>query len=312
MYDWQKLTEEFRYYLKIERSLSINTQEAYLTDCRRFALFMQEKYPDVTPQDILPLHADAFVNSLLVFKGKDDETKLLQAASQMRIIQSLRAFFKYLLVTDVIQRDIGRLLDVPKLPQKLPEILSDSEIRRMIDAIDASTYFGYRNKTIIELMYATGLRVSELVNLKFENIVFNEEYLIIKGKGDKVRYVPAARKVLDGLKVYIDKYRSDIEVKPKANDYVFISYKLKSKMTRQFVNKMLNETALKAGISKKIHPHILRHSFATELIRSGANLIAVKEMLGHSSVRTTEVYINLKTSDLTAMMEKCHPFYRKD
>ena len=306
---WYKVLEDFKFYMRMERNFSVNTSLAYYADCKRFVDFINNKYPNIEPSNIETKHIDDFLESIIDFKDKNDEERILKATSQTRIIQSIRAYFKFMLLTDKIKKDISKLVVTPRLPQKLPVILEDSEIKKMMASIDVSTYFGYRNRLTIEFLYATGLRVSEFVNLKLQNIYFKEEILDIIGKGDKERYVPIAAKVLKDLDIYLKEYRSKIDINPKYKDYVFISQKRGTKLTRQFINKMLNETAANAGIDKKIHPHILRHSFATELIRGGANLIAVKEMMGHATIKSTEVYINLDTQDLKRTLIKCHPFY---
>ncbi len=309
--DSAKYLEEFRYFLKVERSLSDNTTIAYMGDCTRFCDFLSTEYPDKEFSDITPQIIDEFLQTILVFKDRNEEEKLLKATSQTRIIQSLRAFFKFLVFNDVLQKDISKLVITPKLEQKLPVILEEEEIFAMMNAIDTSTGYGYRNWLSIEFLYATGLRVSEFINLKLDNINFKQEYLDIIGKGDKERFVPIAANVLNDLKNYIKNYRSKVNIQSQSRDYVFVSHTRGSEMTRQAINKMLNEAALKAGIKKKIHPHILRHSFATELIRNGANLVAVKEMLGHSCITATEIYINLKTDDLRHTLQYQHPFYEK-
>ncbi|MBO6118469.1 MAG: tyrosine-type recombinase/integrase [Bacteroidales bacterium] len=310
--DFDGYLEDFKYFLSVERSVSNNTTAAYMIDCGRFCEFLKDNYPDISPKEITPQIINGFLDSIILFTDRSEEERLLKATSLTRIIQSIRAFFRFLILTDVIDKDVSQLIITPKAEIKLPVILEQSEIFAMMDAVDTSTGFGVRNRLTIEFLYATGLRVSEFVNLKTENINLKDEYLDIIGKGNKERYVPVAKKVLDDLTYYTDNYRSKIDIKPKDRDYVFISERRKGKMTRQAVNKMLNETALKAGITKKIHPHILRHSFATELIRSGASLIAVKEMMGHASVRSTEIYVNLNTKDLKETLQKYHPFYQNN
>lgn len=310
MYNWRGLLDDFKYYMSMERNLSINTVSAYLTDNARFVDFIEQSYKDLEPKKIELNHINKFIESISIVKGRNKEEKLLKATSQTRIIQSLRAFFKYMVITDTIDKDISKLIITPKQEQKLPIVLDNEEIMQIINSIDVSDFKGFRNRLTVEFLYATGLRVSEFVNLKLENIKFKEEYLDIIGKGNKERFVPIATKVVKDLEIYITQYRNNISINPKSRDYVFISQKQGKKLTRQFINKMLNEVTLQAGINKKIHPHTLRHSFATELIRSGANLMAVKEMMGHATIRSTEVYINLKTQDLQETLQKYHPFYQ--
>lgn len=310
MYNWRGLLDDFKYYMSMEKNLSINTVSAYLTDNARFVDFIEQSYKDLEPKKIELTHINKFIESISIFKGRNKEEKLLKATSQTRIIQSLRAFFKYMVITDTIDKDISKLIITPKQEQKLPVVLDNEEIMQIINSIDVSDFKGFRNRLTVEFLYATGLRVSEFVNLKLENIKFKEEYLDIIGKGNKERFVPIATKVVKDLEIYITQYRNNISINPKSRDYVFVSQKQGKKLTRQFINKMLNEVTLQTGINKKIHPHTLRHSFATELIRSGANLMAVKEMMGHATIRSTEVYINLKTQDLQETLQKYHPFYQ--
>lgn len=181
----------------------------------------------------------------------------------------------------------------------------------MMKVVDVSTNHGFRNRLIIAMLYATGMRVSELVNLKLSDINYKEEYLDIIGKGNKERFIPIDKKVLNDLKVYINKYRVLQKVKEEDKNYVFLSEKRGERLTRQFIFKMLREVASQAGIKKTVHPHIFRHSFATEMIRAGANLVVVKEILGHTSIASTEIYINLKTSDLRKTLQEYHPFFQR-
>ncbi len=324
MTEFDKYLEDFKYFLSVERSVSPNTTMAYLTDCSRFVEFINTSYPNIEAKQITPKIINTFIDVIIkinktrknntpsttsnISPNKQEEI-ILKATTLTRIIQSLRAFFKYLTLIDVIKKDVSKLIITPKLEQKLPTILENNEIFTMIDSIDSSTYFGFRNKVIIKVLYATGLRVSELVNLKLENINIKQEYLDIIGKGDKERYIPIAKNVLNDLLKYISEYRSVNKIDYKSKDYVFLSSKFGKKLTRQFINKMLNDVALQSGIKKKIHPHTIRHSFATELIRAGASLVAVKEMMGHKSLRSTEIYINLKTEDLKKDLEQYHPIY---
>lgn len=306
---WNKYLDDFMYYMTMERSLSKNTIESYLLDCKRFFAFMNDKYPDITPLTIENKHFDDYI--ITMKKNKDTLETNLKATSKRRLIEGIRAFFKYLLVADVIKKDPTELITTPKLEERLPIVLSNEEITKMISSIDVSSYSGYRNRLTIEVLYATGLRVSEFVNLKLSDIISSEGILDIIGKGDKERYIPICKTALRHLNIYIKNYRSQIDVKPKYKDYVFINQKRGTKLTRQFIFNLIKKTAKDVGIEKQIHPHILRHSFATELIRHGANIIAVKEMMGHASIRSTEIYINLNKKDLKKTLLSFHPFYKK-
>lgn len=306
-----KYYDDFMYYMTMERSFSKNTIESYLLDCQRFFDFMEKNYPNITVETIETKHFDDFLTKITKKIGDNEEEKLLKATTKRRIIEGIRAFFKYLIVADVINKNPTELIVTPRLEQRLPIVLSNEEIERMIATFDVSTYSGYRNRLTIEVLYATGLRVSEFVNLKLSNIIEKENVLNVIGKGDKQRYIPIIDSALEHLMTYINEYRSQINIKQKYKDYVFINQKRGTTLTRQFIFNIIKQSAIDANIDKKIHPHILRHSFATELIKGGANIIAVKEMMGHQSVRSTEIYINLSTKELRNTLFTCHPFYNK-
>lgn len=307
----EKYLDSFKYYLSIERSFSINTVESYIYDCERLISFINDKYPNIAIKDIKTSILEEFIISLEKKKSKNEEDFLLSATTQIRIIQGIRALFKFLLISEKIEKNPAEHITTPYLEKKLPDILDREEIKQMMRVVDVSTKHGFRNRLIIAMLYATGMRVSELVNLKLSDINYKEEYLDIIGKGNKERFIPIDKKVLNDLKVYINKYRVLQKVKEEDKNYVFLSEKRGERLTRQFIFKMLREVASQAGIKKTVHPHIFRHSFATEMIRAGANLVAVKEILGHTSIASTEIYINLKTSDLRKTLQEYHPFFQK-
>lgn len=310
--EWAKQIENFRYYLTLERSFSNNTVESYLIDCQKLITFLQEKYPDMTPKDVsLPI-LNEFVEQLEKRSKVDEEESLLRSSTQTRIIQGIRALFNFFVMTDVIEQNPADHIITPYIDKKMPEILERSEIKRMMETIDVSTAYGFRNRLTIELLYSTGMRVSEFINLRLSDIHYNEEYLDIIGKGNKERYIPIDKRVLEDLKLYVDKYRIHQKQKDEYTDFVFLSEKRGQKLTRQFIFAMLKKTAERAGINKRVHPHILRHSFATELIRGGANIMAVKEIMGHSSITSTEVYVNLNILDVKKTLYTYHPFFQND
>ncbi len=311
MKEWNKHIENFRYYLKLERSFSDNTIESYLMDCQKLFSFLEENYPNITPQNINTKILNEFVIQLEKKKGGDQEERLLRSTSQTRIIQGIRAFFKFLILSDVIQKNPTEHIVTPYIDKKIPKILEREEIKRMMEAIDVSTALGFRNRLTIELLYSTGMRVSEFINLKLSDIHHKEEYLDIIGKGNKERYIPIDKRVLNDLMFYINKYRVHQKISDGFENFVFLSEKLGKKLTRQFIFLMLKKTALTAGVDKKVHPHILRHSFATELIRGGANIVAVKEIMGHTSITSTEIYINLNALDIKNTLYNYHPFFQK-
>lgn len=305
-----KYLDSFKYYLSIERTFSSNTIQSYIYDCERLILFLDDNHPDIKIKDITNSMLEDFIASLEKRKSRNEEDILLKTTTQMRIIQGVRALFRFLLMSDIIDKNPAEHLTTPYLEKKLPDILERREIKQMMDVIDVSSHHGFRNRLTIELLYATGMRVSELVNLKLSDIKCKEEYLDIIGKGNKERFIPIDKKVLGDLEFYIEKYRPKEKIKDEYRNYVFLSEKQGRQLTRQFIFKMLREVAAMAGIRKNVHPHIFRHSFATEMIRAGANLVAVKEILGHVSIASTEVYINLNTSDLRETLQKYHPFFQ--
>lgn len=310
--DWAKQIENFRYYLTLERSFSNNTVESYFMDCQKLITFLEDKYPDLTPKEVSLQILNEFVEQLGKKSKAGEEERLLRSSTQTRIIQGIRALFKFLLMTDVIEQNPADHIITPYIDKKMPEILERSEIKQMMDVIDVSTAYGFRNRLTIELLYSTGMRVSEFINLRLSDIHYNEEYLDIIGKGNKERFIPIDGKVLQDLKLYIDRYRVHQKNMEEYTDFVFLSEKRGKKLTRQFIFTMLKKTAERAGIHKKVHPHILRHSFATELIRGGANIMAVKEIMGHTSITSTEVYVNLNVLDVKKTLYAYHPFFQND
>jgi len=295
---WTEQIEGFRLFLKLEKSLSENSIEAYLRDIGKLHNYCTVQNLETLPQHLVYKNiADfiIFINKL----GVSD-------TSQARIISGIRAFYKYLLIEDIIETDPTELIEGPKLQRKLPDVLTTQEIEKMIDAIDLSNPNGQRNKTIIEVLYGSGLRVSELCNLKISNIHFNEEYIKIKGKGSKERLVPLGKLAANNLIIYKDLIRSKIKIKPAFEDFVFINNRGTS-YSRIMIFYIIKEAAKNAGITKTISPHSLRHSFASHMVDGGADLRAVQEMLGHESILTTEIYTHIDNSFLRDAIIQFHP-----
>lgn len=307
---WRGYLPGFKSYILMERSYSWNTLEAYLSDCEKFFSFMERQYPDIDPKTTNLKHIERFLKSIVFPCGRTEEDRLLKASSQRRIISGVRAFFKYLIITDEVCQDPCSLLDTVKLEQRLPVVLSNDEINRMLDCIDKSTFHGYRNALTIEVLYSCGLRISELLNLKKNDIFWDKEYIKVLGKGNKQRLVPIGKSALEHLRYYIDNHRSKLKIDNRYKNLIFLNH-YGRQLTRQHSFQMIKDVALAAGIKKNIHPHTLRHSFATELIKGGANLIAVKEMMGHESVVSTQVYTHLNTEHLRETIMLYHPHYNK-
>ena len=299
--DWEIHTKHFGHYLKIERSLSLNSVEAYVHDVELLRQFLSITHPKVTAANVTGQHLRGFleyINSL----G-------MSAHSQARIISGLKGFFKYLLFEELISTDPTALIEAPKLGRKLPDTLSYHEIEKILEAIDLSKPEGGRNRAMLEVLYSSGLRVSELVELRLNNVYFDVGFLRVIGKGNKERLVPIGKDALKYLKIYCDEIRGKPPHKPqqKGNEgYAFLNRHGK-KLTRVMIFTIIKNLAKQIGLKKTISPHTFRHSFATHLIEGGADLRAVQEMLGHESITTTEIYTHLDRDYLRQVIQEFHP-----
>lgn len=302
MATWKSIENRFHQYLLLERSLSENSRMAYTRDIRKLKdyteLFLASKNPDLLTSGEL----QAF-NAWIAELG-------FSAGSQARILSGTRAFFRFMLLEDIIQLDPSELLEGPKLSRKLPEVLSVEEIDEMISHIDLSTKEGDRNRSMLETLYSCGLRVSELVNLKLSNLHLAEDYIRISGKGDKERLVPIGKYAKEFLNNYITQTRSHIQVKKEAEDIVYLN-RSGNKLSRVMVFYIIKDLAEKAGLRKTLSPHTFRHSFATHLVEGGADLRAVQDMLGHESITTTEIYTHLDRQYLRDNILSYHPRNKK-
>ena len=293
---WKSSIDEFKYYLKVERSLSENSIIAYIRDVNKLRSFSENKNISeikVTKDDIVE-----FINQI-----KQDG---ISARSQARIISSLKSFYKYLAIEDLIDVNPVELIASPKIGLKLPDTLSLIEIDKLISAIDLSSKHGERNRAILEMLYSCGLRVSELVNLNLSNVNFKNSYLKVIGKGHKERLAPIGSKALKYLMIYINEIRNHQTIEKGNEDFVFINNR-GTKLSRVMIFLIIQKLKQKIGLNKKIGPHTFRHSFATHLIEGGANLRAVQEMLGHESITTTEIYTHLDNDYLRSNIIEFHP-----
>lgn len=296
---WEEYLDEFKSYILFVRSLSINTFEAYQRDCTKFFNFMNENYPKINIHTVELKHLEEFLWQIN-----------LKNSSARRIISGIKAYFKFLVLTDRLDNNPCELLETSRIEKLLPVVLSHEEIQKMLSVIDKSTYHGFRDSVIIEVLYACGLRISELLNLKKGDIYFKHEYIKVLGKGNKERLVPIGKKALQLLDLYIRNHRSKLKkIDQKCKDIVFLNRRGR-KLTRQYVFLAIKTAAQQAEIKKNIHPHILRHSFASALVKGGANLIVVKEMMGHASVVSTEIYTHLDTTHLRETLMLYHPHYQ--
>jgi len=299
MFDQQ--IKYFTNYLKLERSLSANSIDAYVHDVVLLKQFMEMKHPGISPLHVSAKHLQAFlqyVNEL----G-------MSAYSQARILSGLKAFYKYLLFEELIVKDPTALIEGPKLGRKLPDTLSYPEIEKLLEAVDLSTPEGARNRAMLEVLYSSGLRVSELVELRISNVHADIGFLRVTGKGNKERLVPIGRDALKYLQIYVNDVRGKSPHKSPQKGfetYVFLNRNGR-KLTRVMIFTIIKNLAAHTGLRKTISPHTFRHSFATHLIEGGADLRAVQEMLGHESITTTEIYTHLDRDYLRQVVQEFHP-----
>ena len=294
---WKQAIIEYQHYLKIERGLSENTIQNYISDLKKMTFFLEKNKFTASPKTIQQEDIQQFIYQI---------SKKLSSRSQARIISSLRSFFEYLIFEQLRDTNPTDLIESPKIGRKLPETLSEQEINQLINAIDLSTDEGERNRAILEIMYSCGLRVSELIHLKISDLFFNEGFIRIIGKGNKERFVPIHQKAQKYISIYIKEIRSHVTIKKSHEDTLFLSRRGKS-LSRQMIFMLIKTLALNINLNKKISPHTFRHSFATHLLKNGADLRAIQQMLGHESITTTEVYVHLDNTFLKKIVEKYHP-----
>lgn len=296
--DWEDTIKEYRIFLKIEKSLSENTVEAYLRDLNRLVVFIRALDKDVRPEHVDYVLLKEFINRV--------NDKAISSRSQARLISGIKSFFRFLAINEKIKSDPTQLLESPTMGRKLPQVLSVVEIDNIIGAIDLSKPEGHRNKAMIEVLYSCGLRVSELVELRLTNLFFEQGFLKVSGKGKKERLVPVSNTAVTGIKQYVELFRNHITPKKGSENIVFLNRRGRM-LSRVMIFSIIKELAKKAGIRKNISPHTFRHSFATHLVEGGADLRAVQEMLGHESIITTEIYTHLNKEYLKDVILRFHP-----
>ncbi len=296
--NWKIYIKGFKSFLTLEKSLSANSIEAYLRDVEKLQQFLEYKKYALSPKEIELKQLQEFLKWI---------TELgITARSQARVISGIKAFYKYLLLENVLNTDPTALLEAPKLGRKLPETLSVEDINKIIDGIDLSTPEGVRNKAMLETLYSCGLRVSELVNLKISNLFLKDGFVKVTGKGDKERLAPIGSIAVKHINIYREDVRCHITIKKEQEDFLFLNRR-GAKLTRVMVFTIIKRLAEKTGLKKHISPHTFRHSFATHLIEGGADLRAVQEMLGHESITTTEIYTHLDRDYLRQAIIQFHP-----
>jgi len=292
------LADDYHIYLKLEKSLSPNTIEAYERDLQKLIDYLTDAH--VTPENAETEILRDFIIEI--------SSLGIHPRSQARILSSIKSFYHFLIYRNILDNDPTELLESPKIGLRLPEVLSVKEIDDIIAAIDLSKPEGQRNKAIIEVLYGSGLRVSELINLQLSKIYLEEAYMLVEGKGSKQRLVPLSPQAQKQLELW--KYdRNLLDIVKGNEDFVFLNRR-GTKLSRDMIFKIVKDLAALAGIRKNVSPHTFRHSFATHLLENGANLRAIQQLLGHESITTTELYTHIDVHFLRKTVLDCHPGYK--
>ncbi len=298
---WSSYLKQFETYLKLERSLSKNSIEAYVRDVEKLQQFAAVAFPKASPLKFTYKQLQEFLQYISELG--------MSSFSQTRILSGIKAFYKFLVMEELISDDPTTLLEGPKLGRKLPDTLSLEEIDKLFGAIDLSSPEGQRNRAILEVLYSCGLRVSECVELKLNNLYLEDRgvgFVRVIGKGNKERLVPIGHSATKFLMIYKDQIRPSIKIQKGFEGHVFLNRRGK-KLTRVMIFTIIKNLATSIGLHKTISPHTFRHSFATHLIEGGADLRAVQEMLGHESITTTEIYTHLDRDYLRSVVQQFHP-----
>ncbi|MEL6811994.1 MAG: site-specific tyrosine recombinase XerD [Bacteroidota bacterium] len=294
---WKQAIRDYKNYLHIERGLSANSIENYAYDLLKLVHWLEKHDINTSPISISEKKIQEFVYQI---------AKEVNPRSQGRIISGLRGFFNYLIFEEYRKTNPMELIESPKIGRKLPDTLSEEEIDQLIKEIDLGSPQGERNRAIIETLYGCGLRVSELIQLKLSDLFFDEGFIKVTGKGEKQRFVPIARITIKYINLYRNEIRKHQVIQKEDIDTLFLNRRGKA-LTRAMIFTITKNLAEKAGIRKKVSPHTFRHSFATHLLKNGADLRAIQQMLGHESITTTEVYTHVDRSHLSRIMEQFHP-----
>ncbi|MEZ4772167.1 MAG: site-specific tyrosine recombinase XerD [Bacteroidia bacterium] len=299
MISWTQAKKEYSQYLTIERGIAENSKEAYLSDLERYIFYARQILQKDSPDEISLDNLREFLTWLV-------QDCFLSERSLARNISTIRSFHGFLLADGATAEDPGQLLEMPRFGRKLPQVLSVPELEKLFSVIDLSDDRGIRNRAMLEILYSSGLRVSELVGLELSRIYFEEGFLRILGKGNKERLVPVGQPALAFLREYLSQVRLNLRITRGHEDFVFLNSR-GSQLSRVSVFLIIKDLAHIAGIKKSISPHTFRHSFATHLIEGGADLRAVQEMLGHESITTTEIYLHMDREYLREVHALYHP-----
>ena len=293
------IPDDYHLYLKLEKSLSPHTIEAYERDLQKLNSYLTDAH--VSPEKASTEILRDFIIEI--------SSLGIHPRSQARILSSIKSFYHFLIYRNILDNDPTELLESPKIGLRLPEVLSVEEINAIVEAIDLSKPEGLRNKAIIEVLYGSGLRVSELINLQLSKLYLDEGYMLVEGKGSKQRLVPMSPEALKQTNLWkIDRNMLDIK---KGNEHFVFLNRRGTKLSRDMIFKIVKDLAMQAGVRKNVSPHTFRHSFATHLLEHGANLRAIQQLLGHESITTTELYAHIDVHFLRKTVLDCHPGYKK-
>ena len=294
---WGTAINNFKTYLKIERGLSDNSIVSYENDINKLSNFLLDKNKSISPIKVSPDIIKEFIYSI---------SNSINPTSQSRIISGLRSFFEYLIFEKYIKTNPLSLIESPRISRKLPDTLTIKEIDLLISNINISTNEGERNIALIETLYGCGLRVSELISLKISDLFFSEGFIKVTGKGNKQRLVPISDLNKRVIKSYMDNSRKKLKIEEKSKDILFLNRRGK-KLSRAMIFKIIKRLAKLSDIKKNISPHTFRHSFATHLLKNGADLKTIQQLLGHQSITTTEIYMHIDNKMLVKAINKFHP-----
>ena len=296
---WEHEIIEYKNFLKLERSLSDNSIDAYVNDINKLTSFLKSiNKDDIDYSDIDTIIIREFVEYLYNLG--------ISSYSQARIISGIKSFFNYLLIEEKIKINPTELIESPKLDKKLPDTLNIEDIEKILSSIEVDSFEGVRNRAIIETLYSCGLRVSELINLSYQNLYLDIGFIKVIGKASKERLVPIGSAAIKYIKIYSDQHRKNIKIKSGNEGFLFLNRR-GSKISRNMIFIIIQKISKKINLEKKISPHTFRHSFATHMIEGGADLRAVQEMRGHESITTTEIYTHLNKEYLREVVNKFHP-----
>lgn len=294
--NWESSIENFKNFLRLERGLSQNSINSYEYDLNLFKSYLKSNSINISP-----LECDSETIKRYLYS----ELSTKKTRSMARGISALKSYYNYLVFENLIKISPLSDIDTPKLEKKLPEVLTENEILKIINSIDDNHPFSIRNRAIIEVLYGTGIRVSELIDIKLSNLFFEEKILKVKGKGDKERFVPIGNVASNSIKIYLEE-RINNKIEPKYSDVLFLN-RYGRQLTRAMIFKIIKDLCEISGIEKKISPHTLRHSFATHMLKNGADLRSIQLILGHENINTTEIYTHLDKFHLEEVLKKYHP-----